>query len=323
MKILHLSPSVLAGAPGMLADAQRDLLGHEAIHLRVGDAGPARDLMSPNSLSLTDCPEDRALFTAFVAQAEVIHVHNFLPSLLMRWAAAVPGVYDRTWIYQVHSPSHERPLFLDLSADHGVRWQARLAVSHAHPRMFPDFRPMPNVLYRPFITQDNRAKPATDGPLRVMHSPSTRSGGRWSAKSDDLFELELQRLQADPRVRVQTVEGVSPLKVSMLRRISQVSIDEVVTGGFHLVSYEGLAAGNVVINGADALSRAAFAMGFRTAEPPPWIVTDSAGVHQQLIDLSRDRERLAELMEASHEYFWRVMAAPRVVGFYDEVYQGS
>lgn len=323
MKIVHLSPSILAGAPGMLADAQRELLGHDAHHLRVGDAGPARDLMSPNSLTLTDCPEDRELFNDYLAQAEVIHVHNFLPPLLLRWAAAVPGSYDRTWVYQVHSPSHERPLFLDLSADHGVRWHARLAVCHAHPRMFPDFRPMPNVLYRPFITQDRRAKPATDAPLRVLHSPSTRSGGRWSAKSDALFALELQRLQADPHLRLHTVEGVSPLKVSMMRSISQVSIDEVVTGGFHLVSYEGLAAGNVVINGADALSHAAFAMGFRTTEPPPWIITDSAGVHQQLLELSRDRERLAALMDASHDYFWRVMAASRVVRFYDEVYQGS
>lgn len=323
MKILHLSPSILAGAPGMLADAQRELLGHDAHHLRVGDAGPARDLMSPNSLTLTDCPEDRELFSDYLAEAEVIHVHNFLPPLLLRWAAAVPGSYDRTWVYQVHSPSHERPLFLDLSADHGVHWHARLAVCHAHPRMFPDFRPMPNVLYRPFITATTQAKPPNDGPLRVLHSPSTHSGGRWSAKSDALFELEMQRLQADPRLRLNTVEGASPRKVATMRHLSHVSIDEVVTGGYHLVSYEGLAAGNVVINGADALSHAAFAMGFRTTEPPPWIVTDSADVHQNLLDLSRDQQRLAELMAASHDYFWRVMAAPRVVQFYDEVYQGS
>lgn len=320
MKIVHLSPSILAGAPGMLADAQREILGHDASHVRVGDAGAHRDLMSPNSLQLTDCPQDQEIFIDLLSQAEVIHVHNFLPPLLRRWAAAVPDIFDRRWVYQVHSPSHERPLFTDLSADHGLPWHAKLAVCHAHPRMFPDFTPVPNVLHRPFITRTNRAKAPSDGPLRVVHSPSTRSQGRWSAKSDELFEVELQRLQADPRVALQTLEGVSPRRVAMTRQFSHVSIDEVVTGGFHLVSYEGLAAGNVVINGADELSMAAFAMGFRTAERPPWIITDSAGVHQQLLALATDRSRLAELMQAGHEYFWRVMAADRVVGFFDEIY---
>lgn len=320
MKIVHISPSVLAGAPGMLADAQRDLLGHHSVHFRVGDEGPHRDLMSPNSIQLTNNAIDREAFLLQLSDADVIHVHNFLPPLLLRWAASVPAIYDRTWVYQVHSPTHERPLFADLSADHGVRWHAKLAVCHAHPRMFPDFRPIPNVLYRPFISPELHAAPSPGDPLRVVHSPSTHSQGRWSAKSDPLFELELARLNADPRVTVETLEGVSPRKVAMTRQVSQVSIDEVITGGFHLVSYEGLAAGNVVINGADALSHAAFAMGFRTAEPPPWIVTDSAGVHSEIVSLINEPARLAELMAAGHDYFWRVMAPARVVPFYDEIY---
>ncbi|HAM45868.1 MAG TPA: hypothetical protein DCM67_12725 [Propionibacteriaceae bacterium] len=320
MKIVHISPSVLAGAPGMLADAQRELLGHHSVHFRVGDPGPHRDLMSPNSIQITNNAIDREAFLVHLADAEVIHVHNFVPPLLLRWAASIPAIYDRTWIYQVHSPTHERPLFGDLSADHGVRWHAKLAVCHAHPRMFPDFRPIPNVLYRPFISQNVHAAPSPAGPLRVVHSPSTHSQGRWSAKSDPLFELEMDRLKADPRVTVETLEGVSPRKVAMTRHVSQVSIDEVITGGFHLVSYEGLAAGNVVINGADALSHAAFALGFRTTEPPPWIVTDSAGVHQEIVHLINDPGRLAELMAAGHDYFWRVMAPARVVPFYDEIY---
>lgn len=322
MNIVHLSPSVLAGAPGMLARAQTELLGHRATHLRVGDYGHFRDLVSSSSLALTPQEHDHDLFRRHVEDADVIHVHNYVPILLMHWISEIDGLDERVFIYQLHSPSRERPVFADLSAQHGFDWHARLVVAQVQPRMFPDHRPVPNCLYRDNISSDRRSlvhRPHE--PVRVIFTPSTRSRKRWAAKTSPKFETALKVLKDDRRFSFIRTSEVSPERVMALRSVSDISIDEVVTGGFHLVSYEGLASGNAVINGADEISMASLAMGLGTSDQPPFVVCTEETFLEEMLALANNRQRLADVREAGFDYFWKYLEAGRIASMYQEIYE--
>ncbi|MFC7618743.1 hypothetical protein [Microlunatus sp. GCM10028923] len=323
IKIVHLSGSALAGAPGMLARAQNQLYGYDAVHFRTGDHGHFRDLMSINTIPVKANSLDAELVRRHISEADVIHVHNLVSPFALSWLAEVDGINERTLIYQVHSPTRERPIYRDLSDAVGLEWDARLAVSQIHPRLFPTMTPVPNCLYRDWLTPRLRSRPRFDGPVRVVFSPSTPSRARWSSKSSPAFDAQLKQLGDNRRFELIKVTDVSPERLSATRSMADVSIDEVLTGGFHLVSYEGMAAGNVVVNGADELSLAAFAMGFRTNEPPPFLRTDLDGFAEQLGRLASDRRLLADWMDAAHDYYWRIMSAERVVGIYDEIYRAG
>jgi hypothetical protein len=320
MQVVHISPSALAGAPGMLSDALQ-AFGHvdTSVHFRAGDHGPDRQLMSPDSVPLNDNPADRDMFAARVEAADIVHVHNFVPDFVLGWLAELPK-RDRKFIYQVHSPKYERPIFGDMSADHGLAFTAHLVVCHFHPRHFPDFRPIPNCLYRRAFRALPSRKPTGRDPVRVMYSPSTRSTDRWARKSDTAFEHAIKLIGRDGRFALRVLGNVPPQVLAERRLLSDVTIDEVVTGSFHLVSYEGLAAGTAVINGADVLSMAAFQIGFRSP-PPPFLRCTPLTLQETLLALHADREYLAQRQEAARTFFDEWMNPRRISGMYANIYR--
>lgn len=319
--IVHISPSVLAGSPGMLSGAQQDLAGHDSIHFRFGDYGADRDVISPRSHTVTGTRDDQDMFVTAVERAQIVHVHNFAPLLAREWLAQIPGIGTRTFIYQVHSPTGERPIFADLSDDHGLPWAAKIAMAQAHPRMYPDFLMAPNCLYRPTLQPIAPSRLSDDEPLPVLHSPSTDDRHRWSAKTDRDTDTALRGLEAEGWARVTVVRRQPPEQLLRLRRLYPVQLDEVVTGGFHLVSYEAMATGAVAINAADSESLAVMQAALGADEPPPFIRTTGAGLFDTVSALAHDRDRLHELRLRSFNYFWRYLAPEKVVAYYDEIYR--
>ncbi|MDR2253888.1 MAG: hypothetical protein LBD97_08560 [Bifidobacteriaceae bacterium] len=320
-RIVHISPSTLAGAPSMLATAQRVFLGHEAVHLRCGDYARARDAIAAGSVPIAESDVDRAIFVDRVVQADLIHVHNFVPRFALEWLAEL-GVTARVPIvYQAHSPIGERPIYQDLSSDHGIDWAAKLAVAQAHPRMFPSFRILPNCLFRDGLSEDVRPWEEPNDPVRVVYSPSTDSSNRWARKSSPTFSANLGALRHARWAQVVTASDWPPEKLIALRRIAEFGIDEVVTGGFHLVTYETMACGGVVVNAADSEAVAALQMGARTAEAPPWLITNEQEFVDRMRELAHDSSALAAARRASHAYFWTHLRPSRVVVLYDELYR--
>ena len=319
--IVHLSPSALAGSPGMLSDAQSRFGGHQATHLRLGDHGPRRDLMSPNSVSIQNNSIDQAIFFSKVAQADIIHVHNFIPRYALEWLAQTRVITQVPFIYQTHSPYAERPIFADLSDEHGITWAGKIAVAQAHPRMYPDFSLLPNCLYRPGqLIPDPLLLPAPEI-ISVLYSPSTTAGGRWTSKGSEAFQKNITALAAESdRLSVSTINDWPPQKLLELRKLCHITIDEVITGGFHLISYEGLAVGNVVINGAYNESIACMMAALKTNDQPPFVVANDRSVARVVHSLSDDRERLENIRQESARYFWQWLNPGRVVGLYDSFY---
>jgi hypothetical protein len=105
-----------------------------------------------------------------------------------------------------------------------------------------------------------------------------------------------------------------------VRRTCHVTIDEIATGGFHMVSLEGLCAGNVVINRADYFGKATFST-FCSGEMPPFTYADDSCIREVLLLLVEDVDETARLQMASHDYFRCHCDPLKLVEVFDAAYQ--
>lgn len=105
-----------------------------------------------------------------------------------------------------------------------------------------------------------------------------------------------------------------------IRRRCHVSIDEIATGGFHMVSLEGMCAGNIVINRADYFSRATFA-GFCGGELPPFVYADDDSIADVLLQFADDCSLTAVKQAESYKYFIRHCEPARLVEIFDAAYK--
>ncbi len=320
MKIIHISPSALAGAPGMLSNALEDYsLCDQSIHFRAGDHGPDRNLVSPDTIPLFNRAEDRSLFSAVYEQCDIVHVHNYIPKFLLSWIAEL-GIGHRKFLYQVHSPVFERPIYDSLAEYHGISFDHKLVICHFHPRQHPDYEIVPNCLYRRRSNKPITYKPQVSRTFRITYSPSTLNRGRWTEKTNEDFEASIRVLEQNSSLKILQYTGIAPQTLDAYRSFSDITIDEVVTGSFHLVSYEGLAAGTVVINGADDLSIAAFQMGF-DAPIPPFVRCGPQELVEKISLLTRDRDALEEQKRESMIFFKKWMHPKSVAEKFVRIYE--
>lgn len=317
MNILHLTNTTLAGAPGMLAQATSHYTGHKTAVIQFNDRGPERYVFHPNVLYHEPGEWSETLLESHIAQADVIHIHNLIPVGVLA-KIATHDLRDKKLFYQVHSPLYEPPNFGDLSDDHGLDFDAKLVIGHFHPRQFPDYKIIPNCLFR--SNMFSAFKPVQRDKVRIIVSPSTQSSRRWSAKVSPKVDAHLAALTAIPELEIASYSKMPPEMLMLHRRNSDISIDEVLTGSYHLVSYEGMACGNVVVNGCDALAKFAFQAAFRTDELPPFAISSQHDLSTTIRDLAQDRAELEKLKTQSYDFFWDVMSPERVVQIFLDIY---
>lgn len=317
MNILHLTNSTLAGAPGMLSQAINHYSDHTSTVAQFNDKGPARIIFQPETLYLDQSEWTLDWLRGAIRQSDVIHIHNLIPLFALS-VMAEEDLRDKKLIYQVHSPLYEPPNVGDLSDEMGLPFNTKLVIGHFHPRQFPDYKIVPNCLFRrnmfTGISGPKRDK------FRVLFSPSSKARMRWNAKSSPIVNQTLDALAQVPDLELASFTDLAPEMLIMHRLGADISIDEVLSGSYHLVSYEGLACGNAVVNGCDDLSVFAFQAAFRTTEIPPFVVTNERGLLRTILDLARDRASLEEIKAHSKEFFWDVMAPERVVSIFLEIY---
>lgn len=315
-RIVHIAPTPLVGAPGKIAWAQR-MNGHEAISVALSDypkGGPLEKKFLDRTLLLDDFT--RSFIEDSLKSADIVHVHNFVPGHHVDWLRTLGQC--ATFVYQAHSPLREGPLYVG-RADNDVPFDFRLklVVGQHHGRFYPDFIAVPNLILSP-----PSIRPRAKGDrLRVMFSPTQKQQGRWNSKYSEHLETVLQSLSKIGKIDVVAPTApVAPETLMNVRRSCHVTIDEIATGGFHMVSQEGLCAGNVVINRADFFGKATFAS-FCNGEHPPFVYADDLTIADTLLRLAENWEETVHLQKKSYEFF-RLFCDPlRLVEVYDAAYQ--
>ena len=316
LRIVHITPTPLVGAPGKIAWAQR-MKGHEALAVALSDypkGGPLEKKFLDRTVLLDDFT--RHHIEDCIRQADIIHLHNFLPGDRIRWLQELNQA--AAYVYQAHSPKREGPLYVDRSEENSqFEFKLKLVVGQHWGRFYTSHLPVPNLILSPPSVRLRKRKEK----LRVMFSPTHKHAGRWTSKHSPALEEALSALETINKIEVIALKNpVSPEALIEVRRSCHVSIDEIATGGFHMVSLEAMCVGNIAVNRADYFAKATFA-GFCDGEMPPFLYANDACIAEILLRLADDWEETVTRQQASYDYFRRYCDPLRLVEVFDAAYQ--
>lgn len=316
LRIVHITPTPLVGAPGKIAWAQR-MKGHEALAVALSDypkGGPLEKMFLDRTLMIDDFTRD--YIEESIRRADIIHLHNFLPKDRLNWLRELGQ--SAAYIYQAHSPLREGPLYVSQAGeDAPYNFRVKLVVGQYAGRMYPSFKPVPNIILSP----PSIRKRQKGEKLRVMFSPTHTRDGRWNAKySQKLDEVLEAYVKVGKIDLISPKKSVSPEVLMTVRRSCHVSIDEIATGAFHQISLEAMCAGNIAINRADHFAKVTFA-GFCDGQMPPFLYADDGCIADILLRLADDWEETARHQQESYDYFRRYCDSLRLVEVFDAAYE--
>lgn len=315
LNIVHITPTPLVGSPGKIAFVQR-LKGHNAISVALSDypkGGPLENKFLENSMVITSFTSK--YINECVSSADVIHIHNYLPNDKYLWLMELNQ--KAIFAYQVHSPQREGPLYVLRAEKSPVEYEVKFVVGQHWGRFYPDYIAVPNLILSP-PSINLRKK---DEKLRVMFSPTHKHNGRWTSKYSAALEESLITLSKANKIELVCPEQpVHPNILMWVRRNCHVTIDEIATGGFHMVSLEGLCAGNIVINRADYFAKVTFA-NFCKNNMPPFIYADENNIFDVLLELSNSVDKTAKLQKDSFSYFKDFCNPLEHVEIYNKAYK--
>lgn len=318
LNIVHISKTPLVGAPSKLAKAL-SMLGHNAISIALNDypsKGSLFGMFTESSLVWDESQKDILnLINRVVVEADIIHVHNDIPDEKVDWL--LKNAPNAHYVYQVHSPLREGPLYVDRADDIDLPFEAKLVVGQYQPRHYPDYIPVPNiVLDAPSIRrlQDNEK-------LRIIFSPTHSRNGRWNAKYSEQLEKAIASLVQIGLVEIVYPQTpVHPFALMAMRRTCHITIDEIMTGAFHQVSIEGMCAGNVVINRADWFSNSMMANTNNSGEFPPFVYADESNIADVLMEIADSPDKVRSIQDATNKYYLQNMSPMALVKKFEDIY---
>lgn len=318
-KVVHVAQTPLVGAPMKVATALRRI-GYESSSIIYADypkKGPLSNKFIGESMVWSDADEV-ALNTIkiLLLEADIIHIHNDVSEVILEYIKE--RCSGAKFIYQVHSPLREGPLYCERAESIGLPFGAKLVVSQYQPRHYTDYFAVPNiVLDTPAIRLRKRGEK-----LRVLFSPSHARKGRWNCKYSEKLANCLESLTAVGVIEAVTPKApISPFELMSVRKTCHVSIDEIVTGAYHQVSLEGMCAGNVVINRADYFSKAMLANMVPSNSMPPFVYADEVIIEDVLLKLALDVDLTNSIQSESYDYFVNNLSPELMANIYKEIYE--
>ena len=315
--VVHLSRTPLAGAPNRLVKSLNKYTDFHALSFVESDyKGNTAGVFSGENFFLgqKQSSDIWPLLEEAVKNASIIHIHNQIGSdvieFLLRFEGQLPPI-----IYHLHSPIREGPLYVPRGRQLRLPIACTAAVSQMHPRFYPEATPLPNIV-------PSAPKPITirrDDRVRILFAPSQARAGRWNGKSCKHLDEALSRLSCRNDVDLVRLKHSQPSHVlEQIRRDCDITIDEIVTGGFHQISLEGLQAGNVVVNGADEISMLTM-MGW-AHERPPFVRSNPDTIFADLKDLVDNKKGLSEKKKVSYDYAKAHLNPKKLIKIYEDLY---
>lgn len=317
MNIVHIAKTPLAGSPGRLSEELNKIDNvYSSSFIERDYPGELSGKFLGNSISLDK--NSLSILVNKIKSADVCHIHNDLSSETIN--IILSNANHCKFIYHVHSPLREGPLFFNNYKALGIDFSHNLVVAQYHPRHYQDFIPIMNIV--PF-KQNNIPCPISDK-VRILFSPShVRTGGRWNDKTSQALEQALTLVNQRSDTEVIIPGKLSPSALFELRRTCHITIDEIVTGSYHQISLEGLAAGNVVINNSDNLSNLFLEMISCADSPPPFMNCNNTNIVQELTNLLDNKDELVKQQKQSLHYFKEYLQPAKSAHRLMDIYRGN
>ncbi len=317
IRVVHIAHTFKGGAPFKL----NSWLNSSAVDSKIIWLG-RQDLIpfwSPNILIFDGGdPAKKLSVDRVLEDCDFIHVHNFIPKEQLPYFKSL--FYNKKYIYHFHSPRFEKPVLYDLDQQsYEMNAVKRLLVGNFHKRMYKDVKLMPNVV--PANLSPHRRK-KNNNIIKILFSPSSQKiGARWSSKYDEEILAIINDIGKLPCVEIFSIENMTQDQLAILRSCSDITIDEILTGGFHQVSIEGLAQGNVVMNSADHLSLEYFKEGYGTEEEAPFDIVSKKNIVQKIQYYIENRDELYEKQVRNQEFFEQYLNPNKVIKMYIDLYK--
>lgn len=318
MNIVHISKTPLAGSPGRLSDETNKLNQISSIAFIEKDyPGELSGKFIYNSI-LLDCSSSWDLLKHSIKSADIIHIHNDISTECLH--VILNQNPTSKFVYQVHSPLREGPLFFEVYKTLGIDFFKKIVVGQYHPRHYPDFIPLLNIVpFKPVSNVKN-----VDDKIRILFSPShTRTGGRWNDKVSTELDRTLKLIAKDKRFEIIIPNKISPSTLFELRKTCNITIDEITTGSYHQISLEGLAAGNVVINNSDFFSNIFLETLSNSSEHVPFVRMNNRNVSRRLPELLSSPEEISFIQKQSLNFYKKYLSPQKTANRLVDIYKGK
>jgi hypothetical protein len=238
-------------------------------------------------------PENQSEILKLLETADIIHLHNWIDlsqnkfgldfnrylkkgQRLIRQFHTEPGKLAKTWGVSQHEIINDSV--------------AQLVLAQFHERYYPRARIVPNIV--PIFDQDylpSTAK-APNASCRIFFSPtSMRSAweSRWNTKGAFETIKIVEKQQKKLHFEFECISRRPHLETLSKKQASDVVIDEVVTGSYHLSTLEGLSQGKPTLAYLDNRT-------ISTIYEVTGAISQIPIVNTQLEDLSAALKRLVE-----------------------------
>ena len=314
-RVLHISPTPLVDAPRKISEALNNYTEYESNYFIFNDyPGNLKGKFSSNTLMFESSTE---LILELIQKADIIHIHNFL-TLEQENIIFHEADSNALYIYQVHSPLKEGPLFTTYAEEGLIKFDAKCVVAQYHPRLYPSYTIVPNIiLYKSSIHLIKN-----DEIPKVLFSPAhVRSGGRWNDKMVKELEIVLLSLESLGLIDMTIATGISPYELYQLRKESHISIDEIVTGAYHQISLESMCSGNVVINNSDIFSDLMLQSIIKKETEIPFFKINKFNISERLLTLISDKNLIRKLQQESYDFYNEFLIPEKLIQHYVKLYK--
>jgi hypothetical protein len=317
---VHLALTPLAGAPIRIVDA---LNRHGKYRARLIDANPRA--YGGRVFKEDLCwGEHQDACREVLAAADILHLHHYFDverSVFGNLRQLAPGA---RLIRHFHSASRFISKATGIAESQIVGDPLpQLVIPHYPERDFPFARVVPN----PIPEWDEAYCPldVSASPPIVFFSPTAACSfkdARWDTKGKPEVLRMLESLARRGSIRIDLVEGLPFAEAMRRKRLSDIVIDDVVTGSFHLTSLESLAQGKPTLAYLDPRSIASISELTGSARLP-WVnvrLDDCAAVIAALAaDPALRREIGGESRRWIERYYGERQTIEHFVAAYDEL----
>jgi hypothetical protein len=319
-KVLHITPTPLVNAPEKISEALNIYTDIESNVLVLKDyPNHLKNIFINQALTYFNTKDkyyDKFIIDK-INDADIIHIHNFLPVSFEMFLLENLKNRNTKFIYHTHSVLSEGPIFYERPRSSKIEYSLKLSVAQIQPRMYENYKFAPNItLFKPNFRKLENNIP------RILFSPahkqtSLRFGQKYSQVLNEIL-LSMSRLNM---IDLIDITGIRPRELYEIRKTTDISIDEIVTGGFHQISLEGLAAGNVVVNGADWFSMQVMKNISKNNEYPPFLIANEQNAKDKLFDLVKNIDMINNIKKESFEYFQKNLSPDFLINYYVKYYE--
>ena len=327
ISVVHVALTPLAGSPIRIVNALND---HTDVRARLVVLNPGA-YGNRSFLGDLDWRSEADAAREILASADIVHLHHYFDLENNPFEVNFRELcLDRVrFVRQFHSA----PLTIargDAALANRIVQsdEAQLVIAQYHERFFPRARLVPNVVPLDDELCRPRSNHRTDHPV-VFFSPSRDEAAwsvqpgqtRWDTKGAPETERLLQRVvSACPIAKVAVVRNMPHDQCLRARQSSDVAIDEMVTGSYHLTSLEALAQGLPTFAFLDGrtLSTLAELTGTHTH---PWLNFRLEEAEGALIELIQDATLRRELGDFARRWMEKYYNDRLMVGHYVRAYE--